>query len=102
VNGSEVCDDGIQNGAYDHCDATCTGPGPYCGDGVVNGSETCDDGGLNGTASHCNATCTGHVPAAAKADGGGGCGGCSSGGTGGAGWLALGTLAALLAPRRRL
>jgi hypothetical protein len=30
----EFCDDGSLNGAYGHCNSTCDGPGPYCGDGI--------------------------------------------------------------------
>lgn len=40
----ELCDDGINDGAYGHCTPTC-GFGPYCGDGFVEpGVEECDDG----------------------------------------------------------
>jgi cysteine-rich repeat protein len=44
VEGSEVCDDGINDGSYGGCSAGCTAPGPFCGDGIVNGEEPCDDG----------------------------------------------------------
>ena len=52
----EVCDDGSLNGTYGHCNKTCNGLGPHCGDGVVqdNEGEQCDDGvnlttyGING------------------------------------------------------
>jgi cysteine-rich repeat protein len=40
----EACDSGARNGSYNHCNATCTGLGEHCGDGVKNGPEDCDDG----------------------------------------------------------
>jgi fibro-slime domain-containing protein len=41
----EVCDDGINDGAYGHCAPGCDALGPHCGDGVVEpGVEECDDG----------------------------------------------------------
>ncbi len=39
----EVCDDGLNDGAYGGCSADCAS-WVGCGDGVVNGSEACDDG----------------------------------------------------------
>ncbi len=53
IDNAEVCDDGLFNtGAYGsttatrHCNSTCSGYGPYCGDGVLQAlySEQCDDG----------------------------------------------------------
>jgi fibro-slime domain-containing protein len=52
----EVCDDGPLNGTYGHCNETCSGLGPYCGDKVLQAAEgeECDDGvnlttyGING------------------------------------------------------
>ena len=45
VNGSEVCDDGVNDGRYGGCNPGCDGLGPYCGDGAVAaGIEQCDDG----------------------------------------------------------
>lgn len=53
IDAAEVCDDGLFNtGAYGsttatrHCNATCSGYGPYCGDAVLQAlySEQCDDG----------------------------------------------------------
>ena len=56
----ESCDDGTLNGTYGHCNTTCSGRAPFCGDGQINeDNETCDDGEANGTYGHCNATCSG-------------------------------------------
>jgi fibro-slime domain-containing protein len=45
VNGTEVCDDGVNDGRYGGCNPGCDGLGPYCGDGAVAaGIEDCDDG----------------------------------------------------------
>lgn len=44
VDDGEICDDGVNDGAYDGCASDCTAYGPSCGDGEVNGSEGCDDG----------------------------------------------------------
>ena len=38
----EVCDDGVNSGAYGSCTSNCKGFGRYCGDGVTNGPEQCD------------------------------------------------------------
>jgi cysteine-rich repeat protein len=40
--GSEVCDDGPENGVYGKCSWDCSGAGPRCGDQTLNGSEACD------------------------------------------------------------
>lgn len=68
INPGEVCDDGLFNtGAYGSstaqrtCNSTCSGYGPYCGDGVFQAffSEGCDDGALNGTLDNlCTISCT--------------------------------------------
>lgn len=68
VNPGEVCDDGLFNtGDYGSstaqrtCNSTCTGYGPYCGDGVLQAyyTEQCDDGASNGIANgYCTLTCT--------------------------------------------
>ena len=47
----EVCDDGSRNSndwanssSTKHCNKTCSGYAPYCGDGIVNGDEACEPG----------------------------------------------------------
>ncbi len=58
----EVCDDGLNVGAYGGC-LRCEQLGPRCGDSVRQFEfEQCDDGVLNGTPNRCNATCTGITP----------------------------------------
>jgi len=45
VNGTEICDDGVNDGRYGGCQPGCGGLGPFCGDGMVEpGVEQCDDG----------------------------------------------------------
>jgi fibro-slime domain-containing protein len=45
VAGNEVCDDGVNNGAYGGCLPGCLGRAPYCGDAVLqNPPEQCDNG----------------------------------------------------------
>ncbi|MFL5310941.1 MAG: malectin domain-containing carbohydrate-binding protein [Myxococcales bacterium] len=57
VTPPEVCDDGVNNGAYNGCAPRCLALGPHCGDKTVNGPETCDDGNMvNGDG--CSATCS--------------------------------------------
>ncbi len=53
----EACDDGVNNGTYGYCNATCTGMGPRCGDAMKNGPEECDDGNSSNT-DECLVTCT--------------------------------------------
>jgi cysteine-rich repeat protein len=43
VSGDEVCDDGINDGAYGGCNDDCLTLAAYCGDAELNGPETCDD-----------------------------------------------------------
>ncbi|EDM79071.1 putative lipoprotein [Plesiocystis pacifica SIR-1] len=43
VEGDEVCDDGVNDGAYGGCNADCMSLAAYCGDAEVNGPEDCDD-----------------------------------------------------------
>lgn len=67
IDAGEVCDDGLfNNGAYGstsaqkHCNANCSGYGPYCGDGTLQAlySEACDDGVDNGTTGDlCSLSC---------------------------------------------
>jgi cysteine-rich repeat protein len=67
--GHEACDEGSNNSdawsQNGHCNATCTGQAPHCGDGTQNGPEVCDDGPLNSDAwspaKHCNGQCTGYA-----------------------------------------
>ncbi len=40
----EVCDDGVNNGAYGGCMPGCQALAGYCGDGTKNGTEACDTG----------------------------------------------------------
>ncbi|MCX4239587.1 hypothetical protein [Paraliomyxa miuraensis] len=44
VEDGEVCDDGINDGAYDGCSPDCSELGPHCGDGFLDDAEACDDG----------------------------------------------------------
>jgi fibro-slime domain-containing protein len=45
VRGSEVCDDGVNNGAYGGCLPGCVARAPYCGDSLLQSPpELCDDG----------------------------------------------------------
>lgn len=61
VEAPERCDDGVHNGSYGHCDATCSGAGASCGDGVIDAAfgELCDDGVNNGQWSYCSIACNG-------------------------------------------
>lgn len=60
VNGPEVCDDGVNDGAYGSCGLDCLVPPEYCGDGIMSGPEACDDGNLD-SADGCFASCV--IPA---------------------------------------
>lgn len=52
----EICDDGVNDGAYGGCEEGCGALAPYCGDGMTNGPEACDDGDeVDGDG--CNADC---------------------------------------------
>ncbi|MFH1918106.1 MAG: DUF4215 domain-containing protein, partial [Nanoarchaeota archaeon] len=62
VSGSELCDDGSNNGVYGYCNLECTGTGEFCGDRGINGLEVCDDGANNGQYSYCKADCSGIGP----------------------------------------
>lgn len=59
----EVCDDGPRNSdewdVEQHCNADCTGFGPFCGDANLDaGFETCDDGSRFDSGNGCSNTCT--------------------------------------------
>jgi len=57
LGAGESCDDGALNGTYDHCNASCTGFGPSCGDVMVDSPpEQCDDGNADNTDA-CLSTC---------------------------------------------
>lgn len=60
VTRGEVCDDGMNDGSYNGCNADCLGFGGYCGDAVLNGPEDCDDGvdANDGRYQGCNPDCT--------------------------------------------
>ena len=61
VSATEVCDDGINDGAYGHCGLNCTYWAPRCGDGVIQTQyEECDNGEVknNGAYNGCNANCS--------------------------------------------
>lgn len=72
VEFNELCDDGGENSddwsLAAHCNGTCSGQAPYCGDTNVDSSdgETCDEGAGNSDnwslATHCNSTCSGQAP----------------------------------------
>lgn len=55
----EICDDGINDGAYGHCGLGCSYLSARCGDGIVDtiAGETCDDGINNGAYGTCSETC---------------------------------------------
>lgn len=58
ITGSEVCDDGINDGSYGGCNPDCAGLAAYCGDAMVNGPETCDDGANPAVDDGCFDDCT--------------------------------------------
>src|SRR3989344_3499201 len=46
--GTEICDDGTQNGRPNTCNLSCTGiTSAVCGNGSIESGETCDDGNRN-------------------------------------------------------
>ena len=62
VTPGELCDDGINDGRYGSCSATCKELAPHCGDGVVDPAfEECDDGNMVDGDS-CSSECKGRQP----------------------------------------
>jgi fibro-slime domain-containing protein len=82
VNGTETCDDGVNDGSYGGCTPTCTSA-PKCGDGVVDTAfgEACDGGA--GCDANCQLKCgNGVLDAGEQCDDGvlaGGYGRCAAG-----------------------
>ncbi len=76
VEGDEVCDQGLKNSdAYSHdkhCNSTCTGWAPYCGDGILQTEygEECDDGN-NVSGDGCDSNCKTEAPPPPSGGGGG-------------------------------
>jgi FG-GAP-like repeat len=48
ATGIEVCDDGVNDGAYGGCMPGCMAFAPHCGDNAINGTEVCDGTALYG------------------------------------------------------
>ncbi|MDQ7815135.1 MAG: Ig-like domain-containing protein [Patescibacteria group bacterium] len=65
---SEKCDEGVENGKYGHCNATCQGYAGFCGDAQLSPGEICDKGADNGqwsnqyNAATCATNCKGVGP----------------------------------------
>lgn len=56
IGDGEVCDDGVNDGAYGGCEPGCSQRAPHCGDEIVHQGEVCDDGNsANGDG--CNVDC---------------------------------------------
>ena len=83
---AELCDDGVNSGAYSsstasrNCNPICLAWGPYCGDGVIQTfyGEECDDGN-NTDGDLCDYICQNETDPVTEGGGGG------SGGSGGGG-----------------
>jgi cysteine-rich repeat protein len=56
LDAEEVCDDGVNDGAYGGCSPGCSSRGPHCGDGRTQYEESCDDGN-DANADGCNIDC---------------------------------------------
>jgi cysteine-rich repeat protein len=54
----EVCDDGVNDGAYGGCATDCLSRAAHCGDGILNGIEACDDGVNHGAYGSCTYDCS--------------------------------------------
>lgn len=57
VDQGEACDDGVNDGSYGGCNASCGARAAYCGDGTVSDGETCDDGVNDGSWGGCGYDC---------------------------------------------
>jgi|GEM_PF-1556734 Cobalamin biosynthesis protein CobT (nicotinate-mononucleotide:5, 6-dimethylbenzimidazole phosphoribosyltransferase) len=58
---NENCDEGVDNGLYNHCNLTCSAVNS-CGDNIKQEEELCDQGIYNGTyGNRCNETCDGYT-----------------------------------------
>lgn len=57
LEGDEVCDDSVNDGAYGGCTDDCLGVGPWCGDEEVTDAEACDDGVNDGSYGGCTDDC---------------------------------------------
>jgi len=65
IEDTELCDDGMDNGKLNYCNATCNGiVTSVCGDAIVQtGDELCDEwSGFNWQAGHCNLVCNAVTP----------------------------------------
>ncbi|MCC7357698.1 Ig-like domain-containing protein [Candidatus Uhrbacteria bacterium] len=59
----EVCDDGVLNGSYAHCNPSCSGYDKFCGNGKIEPGELCDEGSKNGVWNEsCALDCKGPGP----------------------------------------
>ncbi len=76
VEGDEFCDEGSNNSddySHDrHCNSTCSGWAPYCGDGILQTEygESCDDGN-NNSGDGCDSNCQTEPPPPPSGGGGG-------------------------------
>ena len=89
---AELCDDGVNSGAYSsstaarNCTPLCTAWGPYCGDGVIQTfwGEECDDSN-NTDGDLCDYICQNESDPVTEGGGGSGSGGSGGGGGKGSG-----------------
>jgi cysteine-rich repeat protein len=62
VDPGEVCDDGVNDGAYLGCMPFCQALGPFCGNRLVDPEEVCDDGVNDGAYGGCMPGCEAAAP----------------------------------------